>query len=406
VLHERLLAPRVLHFGRKQLFWECSELCACEAYPNGLPPAIQRGDTKRIMEGKKQVFEEKVRVFERDKQLLTKNQLITSNLVIDTLPENKKRNDINEKEARGRLLRFLSKVVQPILGDKNLAKNRKDKKEEIILVPSLHPWSYYIGLRGKKMVGEEEVRVWYSIVEAYTKASLTVTSDKLPALSGIAKYFQPIFGDTYLAGIWRDHIQISLGWYCTGRLLPRPEEFRAPTWSWASTDNRVTIMEHKNPTPKLRVLDAQTKLATLDPTGSVSSGFLLVEGPLNRVTVRGDGVYIDDGTKLDSTHVYFDEPWLGTSIAGFTLPLDEYVNKEVKIINWVSEEHEVRCLRFLFLKISSTHPGRYIRLGLGYSEGDRYSKNEWEKLTHVQNAHDALCEEFLSRERGHRLKII
>ena len=37
VLQERLLAPRVLHFGRNQVFWECHELDAAESFPAGLP---------------------------------------------------------------------------------------------------------------------------------------------------------------------------------------------------------------------------------------------------------------------------------------------------------------------------------------------------------------------------------
>jgi hypothetical protein len=37
VVQERLLAPRVLHFGRRQLFWECNALKSCELYPDGLP---------------------------------------------------------------------------------------------------------------------------------------------------------------------------------------------------------------------------------------------------------------------------------------------------------------------------------------------------------------------------------
>ena len=37
VLQERLLSPRVLHFGQKQLIWECNELAACEAWPDGMP---------------------------------------------------------------------------------------------------------------------------------------------------------------------------------------------------------------------------------------------------------------------------------------------------------------------------------------------------------------------------------
>lgn len=37
VLQERLLAPRVIHFGARQVLWECLELEACETYPDGLP---------------------------------------------------------------------------------------------------------------------------------------------------------------------------------------------------------------------------------------------------------------------------------------------------------------------------------------------------------------------------------
>jgi hypothetical protein len=37
VLQEVVLAPRVLHCGENQLFWECSELRASEDYPDGIP---------------------------------------------------------------------------------------------------------------------------------------------------------------------------------------------------------------------------------------------------------------------------------------------------------------------------------------------------------------------------------
>lgn len=40
VVQERLLAPRVLHFGQQQLLFECCEFDACEQYPHGLPPAL------------------------------------------------------------------------------------------------------------------------------------------------------------------------------------------------------------------------------------------------------------------------------------------------------------------------------------------------------------------------------
>ncbi|KAI8676201.1 HET domain-containing protein [Fusarium sp. Ph1] len=40
VLQERFLAPRILHFGKRQLIWECCEKDAAEVYPDGLPPSL------------------------------------------------------------------------------------------------------------------------------------------------------------------------------------------------------------------------------------------------------------------------------------------------------------------------------------------------------------------------------
>jgi len=37
VLQERVLAPRTIHFGRRQLYWECREQFACETLPAYLP---------------------------------------------------------------------------------------------------------------------------------------------------------------------------------------------------------------------------------------------------------------------------------------------------------------------------------------------------------------------------------
>lgn len=38
VLQERLLSPRILHFSRHQLIWECPTKDACEAFPDEIPP--------------------------------------------------------------------------------------------------------------------------------------------------------------------------------------------------------------------------------------------------------------------------------------------------------------------------------------------------------------------------------
>jgi hypothetical protein len=48
VVQERLLSPRVLHFGAEQIFWECAEEpFACESLPFGVPHEILMFDGPR-----------------------------------------------------------------------------------------------------------------------------------------------------------------------------------------------------------------------------------------------------------------------------------------------------------------------------------------------------------------------
>jgi len=50
VYQERYLAQRILHFGPRQIYWECIDLAACEAFPAGLPDKIATGKLSNIME--------------------------------------------------------------------------------------------------------------------------------------------------------------------------------------------------------------------------------------------------------------------------------------------------------------------------------------------------------------------
>ena len=43
VFQERTLAPRVVHFSRDQIFWECASLQAAEIYPHGMPYQNEKG---------------------------------------------------------------------------------------------------------------------------------------------------------------------------------------------------------------------------------------------------------------------------------------------------------------------------------------------------------------------------
>lgn len=37
MVQERILAPRILYYGKEQLLWECVHMDACETYPDGIP---------------------------------------------------------------------------------------------------------------------------------------------------------------------------------------------------------------------------------------------------------------------------------------------------------------------------------------------------------------------------------
>ena len=86
------------------------------------------------------------------------------------------------------------------------------------------------------------------MVETYTRRQLTEVTDKLPALSGVARRFAALCNDTYVSGLWANDLPAGLMWSATGFLtpygtqshfLPRPAQPCAPTWSWASFDGAV-----------------------------------------------------------------------------------------------------------------------------------------------------------------------
>ncbi|KAI0334684.1 HET-domain-containing protein [Cubamyces sp. BRFM 1775] len=85
---------------------------------------------------------------------------------------------------------------------------------------------------------------WWGIVRAYSGRLLSDPSDKLIALSGLAEMFAPALGPDYVAGLWRDTLLRDLLWHRDpahgSPPLPRPQAYRAPSWSWASLDDQVS----------------------------------------------------------------------------------------------------------------------------------------------------------------------
>lgn len=87
--------------------------------------------------------------------------------------------------------------------------------------------------------GPEIIHTWTRLVQTYTRGGLTKETDKLVAISGLAKALAAQSGMEYLAGLWNRQLVQQLLWRAESP-SKRPAVFRAPSWSWASTNSKIS----------------------------------------------------------------------------------------------------------------------------------------------------------------------
>jgi Heterokaryon incompatibility protein (HET) len=128
----------------------------------------------------------------------------------------------------------------------------------------------------------QKALTWSYIIRDYSSRQLTFPKDKLPALSGLARYIsQTRPGDIYLAGLWKTELPINLLWAIAGNTT-RPPSYRAPSWSWASLDGELAVADvwHGPTQDYCEVIDASVTRSSLDSFGEVSGGMITLRGPL------------------------------------------------------------------------------------------------------------------------------
>jgi hypothetical protein len=81
---------------------------------------------------------------------------------------------------------------------------------------------------------------WALLVEEYTRRSLTFASDKLPAISGVAKAYQNVTGKTYVVGVWQEELPSALAWFKRSREQVGVSD-QQPSWSWAKMSGKVSF---------------------------------------------------------------------------------------------------------------------------------------------------------------------
>ncbi|KAI9688712.1 MAG: hypothetical protein M1822_001069 [Bathelium mastoideum] len=248
VLQERYLAPRVVHFGRRQIAWECLESKACETFPSSVPDYASGNET-------------------------------------------------HSKSAEVKTL---------------VAADLTRLPGAAVTAQSVARW--YL--------------VWERIVEAYTRAQLTFSSDKLIVLSGLASRMQQELKYSYMAGLWRPHMPLCLLWECRNNLelSYRLHPYRAPSWSWASIEGEVAFRSASGE-PEASFIDGNVDLFDKNLTGNVVGGFVRLHGLLVLVEVALGPASLFDILVVSEVGT---ETWRALSMD------DTYMGS---MINWDESEH-------------------------------------------------------------------
>ncbi|EGR50748.1 uncharacterized protein TRIREDRAFT_120851 [Trichoderma reesei QM6a] len=127
---------------------------------------------------------------------------------------------------------------------------------------------------------------WHQIVAEYSGLRISFTSDRLPALAGVARQYGTAHSadlGRYVAGMWENCFPSELLWYrATQNVHDRPDSYCGPTWSWISMGN---IAAYATGCPRtypddLKVLSIDFKLNGLDKYASISDAVMEVRGYL------------------------------------------------------------------------------------------------------------------------------
>lgn len=188
---ERMLAPRIVHFTKRQMIWECASGCQFEA-------ARIVGD-----QGQGPVANA------YDKSVIHK-------YVHGALQRHLE--DASKNKATGWESWFRS-----VSASSRGSINNDDDDDD--------------AMKGKAA----RLESWFLSVSAFSWGSFDTPSDKFPAMAVVASAINDGTMGDYLAGVWSNHIVSGLLWGRMFRLLTPTPEYRAPSWSWASVDGPVGV---------------------------------------------------------------------------------------------------------------------------------------------------------------------
>lgn len=258
VVQERILSPRKLLYASSQLFWQCREVTACEAFPAGLHPV----DPDYYDSGRQGlvVLLNELETGQRwDKGSDGESNSDISALAISLPPDNsplssqitpmKDHNDfrtlsdtpIDEETGRFNWNASDSESANSIIDSETIRVTDPTGSEETQSETRTEDMSP-ISIESDLDVFDRVSPTWDAVLAAYTKAALTFTTDRLIAIEGLAALIQDVYDNVYVAGLWRRQFLEQLFWKIVdgkqGNGAPsfRPVPGCGPTWSWVSVE--------------------------------------------------------------------------------------------------------------------------------------------------------------------------
>jgi hypothetical protein len=142
-------------------------------------------------------------------------------------------------------------------------------------------------------VPEDFRKIWHQIVRIYSSCEMTYQTDKLVAIGSLAKWLHTWHGFQYYAGLWEDNMIFQLCWWVQNyRQAKRPDQYVAPSWSWASVIGTVELGHSSLPFRTTDVIylakitDVQIQKTSVTSFGQIQGGYLTIIGNLKQLTIR------------------------------------------------------------------------------------------------------------------------
>ena len=219
---------------------------------------------------------------------------------------------------------------------------------------------------------------WQALIQDYCPGRLTVSSDKLIAISGIAHevYLNGnLKPEQYVAGLWAIDLEQQLVWFVHepghGR---RPKTYRAPSWSWAAVDGPICAGDFDIVDCLFDVEEAYT-VPVADPFGAVKPGcFIRVKAHLMLLALP-DSLEEESTVVLELASGSTSNPKRATCIINWDddsaaslekLTADRFGPRLIILMacHWYFREStQERGLKGLVLKRSLYETGIYQRVG-------------------------------------------